>query len=68
VAKQSIDNLIESIKAPLDIGSQQSLHDLLVQGLVELCKAKPVGLDAVEWLGDWLIVNNPNKPRVTELD
>ena len=41
-----------------------SVHDLLVTGLVELCKVKPVGIDAVKWLGEWLIDNNPNKPRV----
>jgi hypothetical protein len=46
----------------------ESMHDLLVTGLVELCKAKPVGLDAVEWLGKWLLANNPNKPRVDDPD
>lgn len=67
VSKQSIENLIETIKSPMENGSQ-SLHDLLVQGLVELCKAKPVGLDSIEWLGDWLLTNNPSKPKVTEAD
>ena len=43
-----------------------SLHDTLVQGLVELCKVKPAGNDAVTWLGEWLINNNPRKPRVDE--
>eukprot|EP01041_Mallomonas_annulata_P011078 gene11078-23159_t len=41
-----------------------SIHDLLVTGLVELCKVKPVGIDAVKWLGEWLLANNPNKPRI----
>lgn len=44
------------------------MHDLLVTGLVALCKAKPVGLDAVQWLGEWLLANNPNKPRVDDPD
>eukprot|EP01031_Cornospumella_fuschlensis_P039797 gene39797-48454_t len=44
----------------------QNLHDLLVSGLVELCKEKPVGLDAVKWLGNWLLANNPNKPCVLD--
>jgi hypothetical protein len=53
------------IKAPMAPG-KESIHDLLVTGLVELCKVKPVGVDAVEWLGDWLLANNPNKPSVQE--
>ena len=55
------DDLEELIKYTGDVGS---IHDLLVTGLVELCKVKPVGLDAVGWLGEWLLANNPNKPRV----
>ncbi|RYH14255.1 hypothetical protein EON65_33905 [archaeon] len=46
--------------------ASQNLHDLLVTGLVELCKEKPVGLDAVKWLGNWLLANNPNKPCVLD--
>ena len=26
-----------------------------------------MGVDAVEWLGDWLLANNPNKPSVQEV-
>lgn len=55
------------IKSPMQ-SSSTSLNDLLVTGLVELCKAKPVGIDAVKWLGEWLIANNPNKPLVTPTD
>jgi hypothetical protein len=54
------------IKAPM--GSKESIHDLLVTGCVELCKVKPVGIDAVEWLGDWLLANNPNKPSIQEYE
>mgnify|MGYP001069503931 CR=1 FL=1 len=46
----------------------ESLSDFLVTGLVELCKTKPVGLDAVQWLGQWLLDNNPNKPQIEEPD
>jgi hypothetical protein len=53
------------IKEPMGEG-KESIHDLIVTGLVELCKVKPVGPDAVEWLGDWLLANNPNKPAVKE--
>ena len=52
------------IKAPAF--GNASIHDILVKGLVELCKVKPVGTDAVQWLGEWLLSNNPNKPRVDE--
>jgi len=54
------------IKAPLNKDTKESIHSLLVTGLVELCKVKPVGVDAVDWLGDWLLDNNPNKPAILE--
>lgn len=61
------ENLDSLIKAKvLDGGG--SIHELLITGLVELCKAKPVGIDAVRWLGNWLIENNPNKPRVNVVE
>ena len=47
-----------------EVNGQPSIHDTLVTGLVELCKVKPAGNDAVAWLGEWLLANNPNKPRV----
>ncbi len=61
------ENLEESIKTQLE-GADVSMNDLLVEGLVELCKVKPTGLDAIEWLGRWLIENNPTKPSVEEPD
>jgi len=55
------------IKTAGSAGPQgETVYDTLVTGLVELCKAKPVGLDAVTWLGEWLINNNPQKPAVDE--
>ena len=57
------DEVEAIIKAPMGEG-QESIHDLLTTGLVELCKVKPVGIDAVEWLGEWLLNNNPKQPRV----
>eukprot|EP01039_Chlorochromonas_danica_P009528 gene9530-10532_t len=59
--------LEDMVKSPLAYQSK-SLHDLIVQGLVELCKEKPVGLDAVKWLGEWFLANNPNKPCVLDVD
>ena len=58
--------LVDFVKNPIPGGSSSSLNEILVEGLVELCKVKPVGTDAVKWLGDWLIENNPNKPVVSE--
>ena len=61
------NDLENMIKSPMQSCST-SLNDLLVTGLVELCKVKPVGVDAVKWLGEWLISNNPNKPVVDPCD
>ena len=53
------------IKTPGSAGpTDESVYDVMVTGLVELCKAKPVGTDAVTWLGEWLIANNPSAPRL----
>jgi len=43
-----------------------NLPDILTEGLSELCKAKPAGLNAVRWLGEWLLANNPNQPHIDE--
>ena len=42
----------------------QSIHQLLVTGLAELCRVRPNGLDAVQFLGEWLLLNNPSQPAV----
>lgn len=59
---------ISDAKIPMTASDAQEAikktNAVLVEGLVELCKVKPVGLDAVQWLGEWLLQNNPNKPRV----
>jgi hypothetical protein len=55
--------LTDMIKAPIN-GTNTSLNDLIVTGLVELCKAKPVGNEAVKWLGEWFLANNPKQPNV----
>ncbi|GMI00968.1 hypothetical protein TrST_g1776 [Triparma strigata] len=47
------------------VGSE-TLPSLLTTALSELCKVKPAGLDAVKWLGEWLLANNPNQPHVEE--
>ena len=65
--KPSGEQVEQLIKSPSG-STGESMHDILVTGLVALCKAKPVGLDAVQWLGEWLLANNPNKPRVDDPD
>ena len=54
------------IKSPIKKDIEESIHSLITSGLVELCKVKPVGIDAVEFLGEWLIRNNPNRPVVDD--
>ena len=54
-----IDNMMKS-----KVGDNDTFHTVLLRGLVELCKAKPSGEDAVKYLGEWLIENNPSRPRV----
>eukprot|EP00993_Chasmostoma_nieuportense_P004412 NODE_5081_length_701_cov_15.994774_g4918_i0.p1 GENE.NODE_5081_length_701_cov_15.994774_g4918_i0~~NODE_5081_length_701_cov_15.994774_g4918_i0.p1 ORF type:complete len:202 (-),score=81.51 NODE_5081_length_701_cov_15.994774_g4918_i0:94-651(-) len=43
---------------------QTHLKEVLVKGLTELCKAKPE--HPTQWLADYLLDNNPRKPKVTE--
>jgi Dpy-30 motif len=61
------EELEEMMKTPMTEGGD-SIHDLLVTAMMELCKEKPTGLDAVQWLGEWLIKNNPNKPLINDPD
>jgi hypothetical protein len=63
--RPSGEELEQLIKEPVFEGAD-SIHDLLVTGLMELCKVKPVGNDAIKWLGEWLIEKNPNRPTVAE--
>jgi hypothetical protein len=56
------DELVELITK--NASGMPSLQETIVNGLVELCKVKPAGNDAILWLGQWLLENNPNKPRV----
>ncbi|XP_056135179.1 nucleoside diphosphate kinase homolog 5 isoform X2 [Lampris incognitus] len=38
------------------------INPTLLSGLTELCKQKP--LNPCIWLAEWLILNNPNKPKI----
>jgi hypothetical protein len=62
------DELEGLLKTPMMGEDSDSIQELLVTGLMELCKVKPSGNDAIQWIGDWLIANNPNKPNVIDPD
>mmetsp|Transcript_4108 Transcript_4108/g.15470 ORF Transcript_4108/g.15470 Transcript_4108/m.15470 type:complete len:134 (+) Transcript_4108:305-706(+) len=52
----------EPLSAPnSDLYIKQNLEKVLIDGLTELAKEKPK--DNVRWLADWLLENNPNKPK-----
>ncbi|XP_069552832.1 nucleoside diphosphate kinase homolog 5 [Brachyistius frenatus] len=40
------------------------VNPVLLRGLTELCKDKP--LNPCIWLADWLIKNNPNRPKISD--
>ncbi|KYQ48409.1 Nucleoside diphosphate kinase like protein 5 [Trachymyrmex zeteki] len=42
----------------------KTINPVLVKGLTMCCKQRPV--DPVLWLAHWLILNNPNKPKLPE--
>ncbi|KAL4631320.1 hypothetical protein GN956_G14984 [Arapaima gigas] len=42
------------------------INPTLLCGLTKLCKTKPA--DPITWLADWLIDNNPNKPKILNTD
>jgi nucleoside-diphosphate kinase len=64
-------NFISVILEPLVIGKAvtdylaESVKPTLLEGLAQLCEVKPV--DPVVWLADWLLMNNPNKPKTDEI-
>ncbi|KAI9199236.1 nucleoside diphosphate kinase [Polychytrium aggregatum] len=55
-----IEPLLSKDRAKIYLES--SLYPVLTQGLTQLCKEKPE--NPTTWLGNWLIENNPNKPKV----
>ncbi len=60
-------DLEQLLRDPLVSGGP-TMNELMVTGLMELCKVKPVDLDAVRWLGEWFLANNPVKPNVIDPD
>jgi nucleoside-diphosphate kinase len=50
-----VEDLLNKKPAPRPhVEPKKSLNDVLVDGLTQLCRIKPVGNDAIEWLGEWL--------------
>lgn len=60
----------DSVVEPIPVGQvardylAKAVNPTLLKGLTELCKKKPA--DPVMWLADWLLENNPNKPKIGE--
>jgi len=60
----------DAIVEPISTGEQatdylvKNVMPVLTNGFVELCKVKPE--DPLSWIADWLMANNPNKPRIDE--
>lgn len=44
---------------------KELVNPTLLEGLAQLCKNKPV--DPILWLASWLLMNNPYKPKMSEL-
>jgi len=64
-----VEDLLNKKPAPRPhVEPKKSLNDVLVDGLTQLCRIKPVGTNAVIWLAEWLLRNNPNKPRVVTVE
>lgn len=59
----------DSVIEPVPVGQaakdylSRKVNPTLLKGLTELCKQKP--MDPVIWLADWLLENNPNKPKIS---
>ena len=62
-----VEVILTARAGPVRPGAEvpKSLKDVLGEGLAALCKVKPVGDDAIMWLVNWLLRNNPNKPQMT---
>ncbi|CAH1246534.1 NME5 [Branchiostoma lanceolatum] len=60
------DSVIEPIPAGQAARDYLARHvnPTLLGGLTELCKQKPE--DPVTWLANWMIENNPNKPKIRQ--
>ncbi|KAJ3217184.1 NME NM23 member 5 [Clydaea vesicula] len=43
---------------------ENSIYPVLTEGLTYLCKEKPE--NPIKFLGDWLLENNPNVPKIKE--
>jgi len=39
---------------------------LILKGLTQVCKTKPMGEEAITFLGEWLLKNNPNQPTIVD--
>ncbi|KAJ3268779.1 NME NM23 member 5 [Terramyces sp. JEL0728] len=60
------NNIIEPLPSieTTKIFLEDAVYPILLTGMTALCKEKPQ--NPVEWLGDWLLNHNPNKPIIQE--
>ncbi|KAK6633816.1 hypothetical protein RUM44_004423 [Polyplax serrata] len=58
--------LDENFQNELDVEDyiKEFVNPTLLEGLTQVCKNKP--LDPIVWLATWLLMNNPNKPKMTQ--
>ncbi|XP_017279692.1 nucleoside diphosphate kinase homolog 5 [Kryptolebias marmoratus] len=60
------DTTIEafSLRGETEEYLSKHVNPVLLRGLTELCKEKP--LNPCIWLADWLMKNNPNQPQICD--
>jgi hypothetical protein len=51
-----------------DTKSMVTFKALILKGLTQLVKEKPMGEEAITFLGEWLLKNNPNQPTIVFTD
>ena len=49
-----------------DTTKSVTFKTLILKGLTEVCKTKPMGEEAITFLGEWLLKNNPNQPTIVD--
>lgn len=60
------DRINELLNYEIDSESSTSLKTVILKGLTQVCKEKPMGEDAIVYLGKWLLENNTSQPKVKE--
>ena len=65
--KINVDNEINQLlNSQIDTTKSVTFKTLILKGLTEVCKTKPMGEEAITFLGEWLLKNNPNQPTIVD--